>query len=69
MAGSCSDLIFAPTGGMYGVGHLERLAKIAIESLGKIAGQFEMLLLVLADRDEIGLVEQNVRGHQHRISK
>ena len=44
----------------------KRLAKIAVKPLGEIAGQFEMLFLVLADRDEIGLIEQNVRGHQNR---
>ena len=28
-----------------------------------------MLLLILADRHQIALVDQNVRSHQHRIGK
>ena len=28
-----------------------------------------MLLLILADRDKIGLIDQNVRRHQHRIGE
>ena len=31
--------------------------------------QFQMLLLVIADRHLIGLVEQDIRRHQHRIAE
>ena len=51
------------------VGNDERFAEIAIEAFREIARQFKMLFLILADRDEVGLIKQNVRGHQHRIGE
>jgi hypothetical protein len=44
---SCSDPIFRTGLRNVWLGNLERLAEIAIESLGEIARQLEMLLLVL----------------------
>ena len=41
----------------------------AVEPLGDITGDLHMLLLVLADRYEIRLIEQDIRGHQDRIGK
>ena len=32
-------------------------------------GKFEMLLLVLSDRNEVGLIQKNIRRHKHRIRK
>ena len=40
---------------------------IAIETNREVAGKLEMLLLIFADRNQIGLIEQYIRGHQHRI--
>ena len=45
----------------------DRIAEIIVELLGDVARQFEMLLLVLADRHMGGAIEQNVGRHQHRI--
>jgi hypothetical protein len=40
-----------------------------IEALGDVARELEMLPLVVADRDEVGLVEQDVAGHQNRVGE
>ena len=55
--------------GIDALGQLERLAEAAVEAHGDVAGQLEMLPLVVADRDDVGLVEQDVARHQHRIGE
>ena len=35
--------------------------------LGDVPGEFEVLLLVLSHRHQIGVVEQDVGRHQHRV--
>ena len=45
----------------------DRIGKVVVEFLRDVARQLQMLLLVLADRHMGGAVQQNVRGHQHRI--
>ena len=40
-----------------------------IEPTRHLAGQFHMRLLVLPHRHKIGLVKQDVGGHQHRIAQ
>ena len=47
--------------------HRERLPVAAVEALGDVAGQLDVLPLVVADRDDVGLVEQDVAGHQHGV--
>jgi hypothetical protein len=42
-------------------------AEVVVEFLRDVARQFEMLLLVLADRHMGGAIDQNVGRHQHRI--
>ena len=54
---------------MYGSGHGEGLAEAAVEPLGQVAGQLEVLALVLADRHLVGLVEQDVGGLQDRVGE
>ena len=49
------------------LGHLERLAEAPVEALRDVPRQLEMLPLVVADRDDVGLVEKDVAGHQHRV--
>ena len=44
-------------------------AKVGVELLRDVAGELEMLLLVLADRHVRCPVEQDVGGHQHRIGE
>ena len=47
----------------------ERLAEARVEALRDVARQLEVLALVVADRDDVGLVEQDVAGHQHRVGE
>ena len=47
------------------VGDDERLAEARVEALGDVARKLEVLPLVVADRDDVGLVEEDVAGHQH----
>ena len=47
----------------------ERLAEARVEALGDVACELEVLPLVVADRDDVGLVEQDVAGHQHRVGE
>ena len=55
---------------MNGSGRDEQLdAEIVVELDRDVARQFEMLLLVLADRHVRRLVEQDVGGLQHRIGE
>ena len=43
--------------------------EVVVELDRDVAGQLDMLLLVLADRDVGGLVEQDVGGLEHRIGE
>ena len=45
---------------MYGSGTVNVVAVAAVEPLREVAGQLEVLALVLADRHAVGLVEQDV---------
>jgi hypothetical protein len=45
----------------------EGLAEAAVEALGEVAGQLDVLALVLADRDLVGLVQQDVRDLEDRV--
>ena len=44
-------------------------AVLIVEFDRDVSGDFEVLLLILADRHQIALVDQDVRGHQHRIGE
>ena len=50
-------------------GHPERRTESTVEAHRQIAGEFEMLALVLADRHPLGLVQQDVGRHQHGIGE
>ena len=60
-------MIRPPISGNWPLGDAERLAEAVVEALGDVARELEMLALVVADRDEIGLVEQDVARHQDRV--
>ena len=51
------------------LGHGENIAVNAVEALGNVPGQLQMLLLIRADGHQIGLIEQNIRRHQHGVIK
>ena len=43
------------------------LSVLVVEAPRDISRELEVLALVLAHWDEVGLVEQDVRRHQHRV--
>ncbi len=47
----------------------ERLPEPAVEPLREVAGQLDVLALVLAHRDLVGLVEQDVRDLEDRVGE
>ena len=49
------------------LGHGEHRAVGQVEALRDVAGQLDVLTLVVADRHVRGPVEQDVGGHQHRV--
>ena len=51
------------------LGHHERLPEPGVEALGQVAGQFEVLTLVLTDRHQLRAVEQDVGGLQDRVGE
>ena len=64
--GSCRSMTRAPTGGMACLGHHEGLAVAVVEALGDVAGELEVLALVVAHRDLVGVVQEDVGGHERR---
>ena len=50
-------------------GHHERAGEPGVEPLRDVARQFQVLALILAHRNQIGVVEQYVGGLQHRIGE
>ena len=50
-----------------GSGKKPGASKSLLNFCGDVAGQLQMLLLVLADRHVGGLVDQDVGGLQHRV--
>ena len=60
----------APTVGRWVGGHGEGFPVFGIErveALGDVARQLHVLPLVVADRDDVGLVQENVGRHEHGI--
>ena len=49
--------------------HDERLAEALVEALRDVARELDVLALVVADRNDVGVVEQDVGRHQHRIGE
>jgi len=49
------------------LGQPEGLAEPVVEALREVAGELQVLALVLAHRDAVGLVDQDVRGLQDRV--
>ena len=51
------------------LGHGEGRPVAGVEAGGQVPAQLQVLALVLADRDPVGLVQQDVGGHQHRVGE
>ncbi|GMA94332.1 hypothetical protein GCM10025881_11560 [Pseudolysinimonas kribbensis] len=47
----------------------EGLAEALVEPLREVAGELEVLALILADGHDLGVVEQHVGGHEHRVDE
>ena len=67
--GSCRSRILAVALTMYGSGTVNVVAEPRVEALREVAGQLQVLALVLADRHRVGLVEQDVGGLQDRVGE
>ena len=52
-----------------GLGQPEGLLVAVVEPLGEVAGELEVLALVLADGHEVRAVEQDVGGLEHRVGE
>ena len=52
-----------------GLRNHEGLAETVVEALGQVTGQLHVLALVITHRDPLGLVEQDVRGHQNWVGE
>ena len=50
-----------------GIGHGERVAVPRVEPLRQVTGEFQMLALILTDRHQIRLIQQDVRCLQDGI--
>ena len=51
------------------LGHDEGLAVAVVEADGQVPGELEVLALVVAHRDPLGVVEQDVGRHEHGIGE
>ena len=49
------------------LGHDEGVAEAVVEPDGQVAGQLEVLALVVADGHPLGVVGEDVGGHEHRV--
>ena len=59
----------AATFGTSGLGDDEGLAEAVVEPLGELPGELEVLALVVAHGHQVGVVQQDVRGHQDRVGE
>ena len=69
LSGDCRSSTRAAASGMNAVGHGEGVAEPAVEPDGEVAGELEVLALVLTHRHLVGLVDQDVGGLQHRVGE
>ena len=67
--GSCRSRIRAPTSGIRASGTTKRLAEAAVEALGGVAHQLDVLALVLPHRHLVGAVGEHVGGHQDGVEE
>ena len=57
----------APTAGNVAFGTTNTSPKRWLNRMRDVAGQLDVLALVVADRDLVGVVQQDVGDHQHRV--
>ena len=67
--GSCRSMIRAPTVGTVASGTTNVSPVVVVEADGQVAGELEVLALVLAHRDPVGVVEEDVGRHEGRVGE
>ena len=68
-SGCWRSITRAPDRGDGRLGDGEGRAVAVVEPDGQLAGELEVLALVVADRDPLGVVEEDVGGHEHRVGE
>ena len=68
LVGSASDMILAPAAAR-SLGQGEGIAVNAVEAACDVAGNFQMLGLILPHGHEVGIVDEDVRCHQHGVGE
>ena len=67
--GSWRSITRAPACGDHRLGHDERVAEAVVEADRDVAGDLDVLALVVADRHLVGVVQQDVGGLQRRVGE
>ena len=67
--GSCRSITRAPAGGVTAAGTHERLAEPVVEPDRDVAGDLDVLTLIVADRHLVGVVQQDVGGLERRVGE
>ena len=57
----------APTAGSVAFGTTNVSPNVVVEPDRDVARELDVLALVVADRDLVGVVEEDVGGHEHRV--
>jgi len=68
-SGYCRSMIRAPTSGMTAFGSTKVSPKRELKPLRDVTRELNVLALVVPDRHLIGVVEQDVSDHQHRVAE
>ena len=67
--GSCRSITRAPAFGNVASGTVKVGAVAGVEPLGQVAGELDVLALVVAHRHLVGVVEEDVGGHQGGVGE
>ena len=57
----------APNRGNVAFGTVNTVAEVVVEADRDVACELDVLALIVADGNLVGVVEQDVGGHQHRV--
>ena len=67
LVGVCRSMIRAADCGERRLRDDERVAEVVVETDRDVARELDVLALVVADRHFVGVVEEDVGGHEHRV--
>ena len=68
-SGACRSITRAPTAGIAAVGTTKVFAVAGVEADREVPGELEVLALVVADGHRVGVVQEDVGRHQHRVGE